>query len=69
MKPEIIGYNKFMLGVDRANHSGIVPYYKCYREHVKCTKEFMLFLVQMANWNLPLGQNSLQHHQDMILYY
>jgi hypothetical protein len=29
----------------------------------------MLFLVQMANWNLPLGQNSLQHHQDMILYY
>jgi hypothetical protein len=69
MKPEIIGYNKFMLGVGRADHSGMVPYYKCYREHVKCTKGFMLFLVQMPNWKLPLGQNSLQLQQDMISYY
>jgi len=49
MKPEIIDCNKFMLGVDRAYHSGMVPYYKCCREHVKWTKGFMLFLVQMAN--------------------
>jgi hypothetical protein len=68
MKPEIIGYNKFMLGVDRADHSGMVPHHKCYRENVKLTKGFMLFLVQMANWNLPLGQKPLQLQQDMISY-
>jgi len=55
-----------MLWVDRADHSGMVPYYKFYRENVKWTKGFMLFLVQMANWNLPLGQKPLQLQQDMI---
>jgi len=69
MKPDIIGYNKFMLGLDRADHSGMVPYYKFYREHVKWTKGFMIFLVQMANWNLPLGQKSLRLQQDVISYY
>jgi hypothetical protein len=61
MKPEIIDYNKFMLRVDRTDHSGMVPCYKCCRERVKWTKGFMLVLVQMANLNLPLGRKSLQH--------
>jgi hypothetical protein len=68
MKPEIIDYNKFMLVVDRADRSGMVPYYKWYREHVKWTKGFMLFLVQMANLNLPLGRKPLQHQHRHDFY-
>jgi len=58
MKLEIIGYNKFMLGVDRAYHIGMVPYCKCYREHVKWTKGFMLFwyrwLIGIYRWDRSL---------------
>jgi hypothetical protein len=43
MKPEIIDYNKFICGMDRAYLTGIVPYYTCCRNPMKWTKGFMLF--------------------------
>jgi hypothetical protein len=68
MKPEIIDYNKFMLRVDRARHSGAVSCYKCCREHMKRAKGFMLVLVQMANWNLPLERKFFSINIGMISY-
>ena len=39
MKPELIDYNKFIWGVDKANE--MVPYYPSWEKPVKWTKGFM----------------------------
>jgi hypothetical protein len=46
MKPQIIDYNKFTGGVERANE--MVLYYLCCRKPVKWTKGFMFTHVAVA---------------------